>query len=161
MNLINVVETIKRQKPDVKRTLDKVSHIVLHHTAWDKDTSADEIAAVHIKEHGWRSIGYHFLIKKDGTVYQCKNYDQVGTHVAGFNTPSIGIVMNGNFENTVPTQAQIETCEALIRKILEDFGRQLTIIGHKEAPNAATLCPGRNFPLAFFKKIKLEKKKKR
>ena len=45
--------------------------IVIHHTGnpTDDDLSAAEIDASH-KGQGWSCIGYHYVIRKDGTVEQ-------------------------------------------------------------------------------------------
>lgn len=149
---INVINTVRRKRPDAKRKLLQITHIVLHHTAWDKDATPDDIAKIHIEQNGWRSIGYHFLISKDGTIYQNKNYTDIGTHVRDFNTPSIGISCNGNFDNYEPTPEQVNSVRWLLRKIQSDLGNKI-IIGHKEAPGAATACPGKFYPLAEMKSV--------
>ena len=81
-----------------------------------------------------------------------KNYQDIGTHVANFNTPSIGISCNGNFENKQPTPEQLASVRYLLQKIQSDLGPK-TIIGHKEAPGASTLCPGKYFPLSELKNV--------
>lgn len=163
MVLINYIDKVRRKKPDEKRRLNQVTHIVMHHTAWTKDATVDDIAKIHIDQNGWRSVGYHYLITKKGTVYQLKKYEDIGANVKGFNTQSIGIVMNGNFETEMPTPEQIAAGKELVANIMADFGRQLTVIGHREAPKASTACPGIYFPLEEFKAIvyPLQKKKKK
>lgn len=154
----NIINTVRRKRPDDKRKLSDVTHIVLHHTGWTRDATPDDIAKIHISERLFRSIGYHFLIMKDGTVYQCKGLDDVGSHAAKFNQRSIGIACNGNFELEQPTEAQLKSVEATIKKINKTLGRKLTVIGHKDVikiePDATkTVCPGKNYPLQIFKRL--------
>ena len=44
------------------------------------------------------SVGYHFVIDIDGTVYTGRGVEEVGAHVAGANAHSIGICMVGGME---------------------------------------------------------------
>lgn len=44
------------------------------------------------------SIGYHYVIDLDGTVYTGRHLDEVGAHAANFNTRSAGICMIGGVE---------------------------------------------------------------
>ena len=46
---------------------DKTRRIVLHHTATDYDVSAATVHTWHINQ-GWSGIGYHYLIRMDGTI---------------------------------------------------------------------------------------------
>lgn len=148
---VDVRTTVRRKRANDSRSLSRITHIVLHHTAWDRDATPDEIAGIHLKA-GYRSVGYHFLIARDGTIYHCNSYGDIGQHTGGFNTPSIGISLNGNFENQYPTPEQLNALRFLINKIQADLGPK-TIIGHREAPGASTLCPGRHFPLAEMKAL--------
>lgn len=42
-------------------------------------------------------IGYHFLVRKDGTIYQGRPEDTIGAHAKGANHDSIGICAEGDF----------------------------------------------------------------
>lgn len=44
------------------------------------------------------SIGYHYVIDLDGQVYTGRHLEEVGAHVADFNTRSAGICMIGGLE---------------------------------------------------------------
>ena len=46
---------------------------------------------------GWSGIGYHFLVRKDGTIYQGRPEDTIGAHAKGANHDSIGIDAEGDF----------------------------------------------------------------
>ena len=57
--------------------------IVLHHTGGSagEDPDAAEIDAIH-RRLGWSGIGYHYLIRKDGSIEQGRPSFGVGAHAA-------------------------------------------------------------------------------
>lgn len=63
---------------------------------------------------GWY-VGYQYFIDKAGIMTQCRSDTEEGAHTVGKNKESIGICMAGNFDVTLPTQAQIETLKKIIR----------------------------------------------
>ncbi|MDV5063356.1 N-acetylmuramoyl-L-alanine amidase [Veillonella sp. YH-vei2232] len=72
--------------------------IVIHHVAIPSgDISSQAIHKAHLK-NGWAGIGYHFVIRKDGTIERGRPLSVVGTHAQGDNLHTIGICMAGNFE---------------------------------------------------------------
>ena len=111
------------------------------------DIGAVEIRKWHTdpkpKGNGWRDIGYHFVIRRDGTVEDGRPIDQVGAHVAGHNSDSIGICLVGGVDDAgVPaanfTPEQWKALEALLRVLRAKFPKS-TIHGHNEY--AAKACP--------------------
>ena len=124
----------------------KTDMVVIHHTGnpWDDDLSAAEIDASH-KAQGWTCIGYHYVIRKDGTVEQSRSHWTVGAHAYGHNSHTIGIHVCGNFEEAEPTDGQIESTAMLLANLCAEYGLSIdrdTIVGHREL--MATACPGRN-----------------
>ena len=120
--------------------------VVIHHTGnpSDDDLSAAEIDASH-KAQGWSCIGYHYVIRKDGTVEQGRPHWTIGAHAYGENSHTIGIHVCGNFEIGEPTDEQIESTAMLLANLCTDYGLSIdrdTIVGHREL--MATACPGRN-----------------
>ena len=120
--------------------------VVIHHTGnpSDDDLSAAEIDASH-KARGWACIGYHYVIRKDGTVEQGRPHWTVGAHAYGENSHTIGIHVCGNFEIGEPTDEQIESTAMLLANLCTDYGLTIDrdhIVGHREL--MSTACPGRN-----------------
>ena len=117
--------------------------IILHHIG---NTNADVSAATVHQWHlanGWAGIGYHYLIRKDGTIERGRPRDTVGAHCYGENWHSIGVNIVGNFETNEPTAAQIESCAMLLAVCAASFGVALDgehIVGHRDL--SATVCPG-------------------
>ncbi len=61
----------------------------------DRDwINAEEITRWH-KARGFRQIGYHFVIKRDGTVESGRPLDKQGAHVEGENEGNVGICLVG------------------------------------------------------------------
>lgn len=122
------------------------NRIVIHHTGnpVDDDLSAEQIHASH-QAQGWVGIGYHFVIRKDGTVELGRPDWTVGAHAYGFNSKSIGIHVCGNFDMAEPTEAQINALPQLIADICDAYGLIASadiVVGHRDL--MATACPGNN-----------------
>ena len=118
--------------------------IVLHHTGnpTDDDISAEEINTSH-QAQGWTCIGYHYVVRKDGTVEAGRPHWTVGAHAYGDNSHTIGIHVCGNFEEAEPTSEQIESLAMLLANLCTDYGLTIDrdhIVGHREL--MATACPG-------------------
>lgn len=119
--------------------------IILHHIG---NTNADVSAATVHQWHlanGWAGIGYHYLIRKDGTIERGRPRDTVGAHCYGENWHSIGVNIVGNFETNEPTAAQIDAAERLVAVLCRLYGLRpsgATIKGHRDFN--ATACPGEN-----------------
>ena len=128
--------------------------IILHHAEASKCT-VEDIHSWHLN-NGWAGIGYHYFIRKDGSVYKGRPDGAIGSHCQGSNTGSLGICFEGNYmKETIPT-AQYNAGIDLIKYLRGKYGN-LTIYGHKEL--LATECPGSKFPLADFKNLKENEEK--
>ena len=119
--------------------------IVLHHTGGsDIDASAEQIHGWH-KNNGWAGIGYHYVIRKNGTIERGRPEWAIGSHAYGENSHTIGIHISGDFDAAVPTEKQIENCAELIANIAIRYGIPIDrdhVVGHGEL--MATSCPGSN-----------------
>ena len=120
--------------------------IVVHHTGnpYDDDCSAEEIHESH-QHMGWAGIGYHFVIRKDGSVERGRPIWAIGSHAYGYNSRSIGVHVCGNFEDAVPTAEQIESTAYLIGWLCDEYDlipNKNHVLGHCDL--MATACPGRN-----------------
>ena len=119
--------------------------IVLHHTGCnDIDASAEQIHGWHLGQ-GWAGIGYHYVIRKDGTIERGRPEWAIGSHAYGENSHTIGVHLSGDFQQAEPTSQQIEKCAMLVADICERYGIPIDyehIVGHGEL--MATSCPGKN-----------------
>lgn len=123
---------------------DTTDMIVLHHTGSvvDMDVSAEQIHNWHLNQ-GWAGIGYHFVIRKDGTVERGRPENTVGAHTYRENYHTIGIHLSGDFNTAYPTKEQIESTALLIAHLCDKYGitnDRIHIVGHCDL--MSTDCPG-------------------
>ncbi|MDI6711412.1 MAG: peptidoglycan recognition family protein [Bacillota bacterium] len=107
------------------------------------------------KSLGWRDVGYHYLIERDGRVVNGRPPTMRGAHcVAGnMNRKALGICLIGNMENHPPTPAQWESLVGLVRRLAAEHRVPVTnVLGHGEVPGAATACPGRHTDMAALRR---------
>jgi len=119
--------------------------IVIHHIGGtNRDVTAEEIHGWHLS-NGWSGIGYHYVIRKDGTVERGRPKEYTGSHAYGFNSQSIGVNVVGEFEGFEPEPVQIESLVKLLADLCEFYSLEPnseTIIGHRDL--MSTECPGTN-----------------
>ena len=136
--------------------------MAIHHTS---SPSTGDIArrvrgfqAYHMDSRGWCDVGYHFLIGRDGTIYEGRPLELRGAHVGGNNSGNIGISFVGCFEPrncspssrwgaSSPSDAMVESASRLVAALADHYGitRSATSIrGHREHSGASTDCPGIN-----------------
>lgn len=134
----------------------RTTRVIIHHTATDGDVSAQTVHGWHLNQ-GWAGIGYHYLIRQDGTIERGRPENVIGAHAGPEgNTDGIGIALAGNFEVEKPSEKQIESLVELIKDILKRYG-DLQIIGHRDV--MPTSCPGKLFPLEEVREMVKEENK--
>ena len=106
-------------------------------------SSAKDIDNWH-KDKGWKGIGYHFVVRRDGSVETGRPLSEVGAHVVGHNRYSIGICYEGglNAEGEAAdtrTPEQVRALRELVERCHARFPRAL-ILGHRD------LDPGKKCP---------------
>ena len=119
------------------------THCIIHHAAAD---GAVEIIHNYHLSQGWAGIGYHYYVRKDGTIYRGRPEAWIGGHTINYNYRAIGICFEGNFESEYMSDAQLEAGQALVADIKKRYPG-ITIGGHREFNSTA--CPGKNFPLTM------------
>ena len=124
----------------------------IHHTvtAGGKRTRAQEKA--HMRElqriafsRGFADISYSFVIFPSGRIYKGRGWGVVGAHTEGSNSVAHAFCFVGNFERDRPTPQALESAAHLHRYGVRrgHIRRNGFIEGHREAPGAATACPGK------------------
>ena len=88
---------------------------------------------------------YHYYIEKDGALYQARADTEGGAHCKGYNFSSIGICLAGNFDATLPTDAQKKTLQKLLLQKSQQFGISIqNVLPHRRF--ASKTCFGRKLP---------------
>lgn len=114
--------------------------IVLHHAA--AGGRVEDIHKYHKNTNGWAGIGYHFYVRKDGTIWRGRPENWLGAHTTGHNN-KLGICAEGNFDNDTMSAAQQAAIIDLIAYLQETYGT-LPIYRHSDLD--ATSCPGKYYP---------------
>ena len=85
---------------------------------------------------GWKDIGYHYYITRDGAVHKGRALERVGAHCKGHNKNSIGVCyeggldMAGNAADT-RTKAQCRSMRRLLEELHERFPDAI-VMGHRD-----------------------------
>lgn len=121
--------------------LNSVTRLILHHA--DAHTcNAEDIHRWH-KANGWSGAGYHFLVRKDGSVYRLRPENKIGAHAKGANSNSLGICFEGAYQTDTMPDAQIAAGQELVAYLKKKYGIT-KVQRHKDV--CSTDCPGKNFP---------------
>jgi len=124
------------------RALSQIEYLVIHHTATSPQITLRLIAEFHVENLDWPGIGYHFEIGPEGNITQCNRLETISYHAGEWNPVSVGICLIGNFEESLPTNAQLESASHLCAWLLEALNLPLERVkGHGDL--LETGCPGR------------------
>lgn len=124
------------------RTLDR---IVLHCSATEEGHpfGAADIRRWHTSPpRNWSDIGYHYVILLDGTVEYGRPVDQVGAHVKGHNSTTVGVCYIGGLRNGEPVDTMTAEQEVAFLELVYSLRKSLgymTVHGHNEY--SAKACP--------------------
>lgn len=131
----------------------RITKIVCHHPAHPSWTIHD-IHNYHRDKLGWVGIGYNYFITFDGRIYEGRGRN-VGAHAQGYNTNTLGVCFQGNFDQQQMTDAQVKAGAWLIAQLIKNEGLTINdVIGHRDIN--ATSCPGKNFRMNDLKQAILE-----
>ena len=123
----------------------KITEIIVHCSATPegKDFTVADITRWH-RQRGFRTIGYHYVVYRDGSVHSGRPEGEIGAHCNGHNACSIGICYIGGLAADGKTAKDTRTPEQ--RKALLMLLRRLRakypnakIHGHRDF--AAKACP--------------------
>lgn len=124
----------------------KINLIVIHcaDTYARMDIGVKEIREWHLAK-GFNDIGYHYVIRRDGTIEAGRPLEKPGAHAAGYNSQSIGICYAGGKgdrdkpeDNRTPVQKQ--ALHDLVNSLKQQFP-QAKIVGHRDLPGVQKACP--------------------
>lgn len=125
----------------------RITHCVIHCAATrpSQDIGVSEIRDWHVRGNGWRDVGYHWIIRRNGLIERGRHEGQAGAHVAGHNASSIGICLVGGLDQAgkpAPDYAagQLAALRGLITR-LEHLYPGAQVLGHRDFPGVAKACP--------------------
>lgn len=116
----------------------KINLIIVHCSATKegKDYTVADIDRWH-RERGFKKIGYHYVIYRDGTVHEGRAESEVGAHCKGYNANSIGVcyigglAADGKTAKDTRTPAQKRALLNLLSKLKKKYP-SAKIVGHRD-----------------------------
>lgn len=118
-----------------------IEKIVIHCSASpdEMDIGVAEIRAWHTAERKFSDIGYHEVIRRDGTLEKGRPLARIGAHCKGHNLYSVGICLIGQ---DVFTPAQMATLAERCQHYMTMFDlKPDQIFGHYELDTQGKTCP--------------------
>lgn len=123
-----------------------LNRIILHCSATreGKDFSADTIRGWHVNGNGWSDIGYHWVIRLDGSIEVGRPLDKSGAHTKGHNKDSVGVCYIGGCDGggkpkDTMNPEQEKAWRMIVLSLRTLYGNHITIHGHNEFASKA--CP--------------------
>lgn len=114
-----------------------INKIILHCSATraNQEYSFQQCRADH-RRRGWRDIGYHYYITRDGLLHIGRPLWQSGAHCKGNNRDSIGVCYEGGLDEKgkaadTRTPAQCDTMWKLLSSLHVRFPKAV-ILGHRD-----------------------------
>ncbi len=119
---------------------DVYSTVAIHHSAILLDTNETmrDVQDLHMDINHWADVGYHYVIDKDGILYEGRDIHVRGSSVAGYNTGTIGVCVMGNFEQDFPLEIQLTTLQQVVNWLATTY--TLTHLATHHEFNPGSLC---------------------
>ncbi len=117
-----------------------VERVFIHCSASD-NPDHDDVSVMqewHVEGRGWEDVGYHFFVRKDGTLQEGRSLEKIPAAQAGNNTDTIAICLHGLAEERF-TKAQFDTLIRLCSEIDVAYDSLVTFHGHCEV--SSKTCP--------------------
>ena len=112
--------------------------IVIHCSATKEgvEYNREHIKKWHL-QRGFKDIGYHFIVRLDGTIEIGRPLNKVGAHVSGYNANTIGICYIGGLNSNgkpkdTRTNKQKESLNKLIKMLIGLIPSLNEIKGHRD-----------------------------
>ena len=133
-----------------------INEAILHYSATPEGKPFDvkDIRDWHVNGNGWSDVGYHYVIKLDGTIQEGRPIVKTGAHCKGHNRGSVGICYIGGGiteGKDTRTPEQKDSIDLLLRELIEKYGI-LKISGHNQY--SSKKCPGFDVPKEYSYLIK-------
>ena len=158
----------------------KITHVVMHTAAAERngravDQSAATIRAFHVRAvkdggRGWSDIGYHWVVRMNGTVEAGRAERQTGAGVEGFNATTVHVCCSGHGDLVRWWPAQWAAAVTLVCDIVDRYdlvdevlANPMRVLGHSEVDELPAglyrgprpirkTCPGEKIDMSEFRR---------
>ena len=123
-----------------------ITLIIVHCSAVrpDQTSSVAQIDSWHRQRGFHLGVGYHYVIRRDGTIEPGRPEWMIGAHCVNHNAHSIGVCYEGGLDiRGQPDDTRTPEQKAAMRQLLEDLHRRYPralIVGHRDL-NPLKDCP--------------------
>jgi predicted Zn-dependent peptidase len=122
------------------------THIFVHCAATkpSMDIGVREIRLWHKRDNGWLDIGYHFVIRRDGTIENGRPQDVVGAHAKNYNSNSVSVCLVGGINDAGKpesnyTEAQWASLDEVVSNMSYEYPNAV-VLGHRDV-DSGKACP--------------------
>lgn len=120
----------------------KTDRIILHHA--DAQICGAQLIHKWHKQNGWSGCGYHYVVRKDGSIEAGRPENTIGAHAQGSNLYSVGICFEGDYDEE---REMPESQKAAGRWLVSYLKKKYSISKvQRHSDVMATACPGKYFP---------------
>jgi len=118
------ISSVAELQAEVNHIEREFESVIVHwtETPTNKNIGSEEINALHV-ELGLDGIGYHYIIRRDGSLQRGRPVGLEGQHAPGFDEKSIGIAFVGgvNAPSGTPNEGNFLSAQSLTRSQLNTF----------------------------------------
>lgn len=126
----------------------QITRITVHHSGsllQDNQNAPQRLRdhqAYHQADQGWPDLAYHYVVDRNGHVYEGRPVWAVGDTGTDYDpTGHFLICCEGQFNDQTPTEEQLEAAAGLAASASASFAVGLdTVMGHRDV--VSTSCPG-------------------
>ena len=124
----------------------KITLIIIHCSATPEGRNLDfeTCRHDHIHHRGFKDIGYHFDITRDGGIHRGRSLERIGAHCKNHNRHSVGICYEGGLSaGGIPADTRTLEQKAALLALLRELRAVLPeaiIVGHRDL-NPLKGCP--------------------
>ena len=109
----------------------------------------ETIRKYHMEHNGWSDIGYHWYVDVYGGGHRGRQDEEIGAHVHGFNTHSLGLCVSGHGDIEAWNRHQLDEVVRQCTEWCKAYGLKASaVMGHMETeaaggPPVYKTCPGK------------------
>lgn len=154
------VSSVEELQAEIQKIDREITEVIVHwtETSTNKNIGSEEINGWHLAA-GLDGLGYHYVIRRDGSLQRGRPSNIVGQHTPSRDEKSIGIVFVGgvnvpsdtpNFQNFLSaqslTRSQINTFDQFVRTMYRVY-QGINFFGHVDVdPTEEAVDPGFDVP---------------